>query len=82
MDIGEAIHIMDVRRNDGTMLFSQCAAWDVIRPLVAPGSASANNTKGESLLCGLTGVKCANRVRNCKLEWGRCSGQRKPSPVA
>ena len=43
MDIGEAIHIMDVRRNDGTMLFSQRAAWDVIRPLVAPGSASANS---------------------------------------
>ena len=40
-----------------------------------------NNARDEILLCALTGVKCGNRVRVCKLKFGSCSGQRKTSPV-
>jgi hypothetical protein len=42
---------------------------------------STNTQRDENLLCGLTGVKCGNRVRVCNLPFGKCSGQRKSSPV-
>jgi len=45
-------------------------------------SKAYNNARDEILLCGLTGVKCGNRIRVCKLEFSRCSGQSKTSPVA
>ena len=30
----------------------------------------------DKILCGLTGVKCKNRIRVCTQEPGKCSGQR------
>jgi len=44
-------------------------------------SALHNNARDEILLCSLTGVKCGNRLRICKLKFGKCSGQRKISPI-
>jgi hypothetical protein len=49
------------------------------KPHISCDYASAQ--KCEILICAMTGVKCGNRVRVCKLELGKCSGQRKSSHV-
>jgi len=56
-------------------------AWQTLKSAVSVQTAN-NTARQEILLCGLTGVKCGNRVRVCKLEFGKCNGQRKTSAVA
>ena len=69
----QIIHASEVGSLEGVIKFAE-----------QPKVESADNApqqRDEILLCGLTGVKCGNRIRVCKLEFGRCSGQRKTSPV-
>jgi hypothetical protein len=57
--------------------------WEAaIKSLEGVQNQTNNSQRDEILLCTLTGVKCGNRMRICKLKLGACSGQRKTSPVA